>query len=113
MFGGHAGAETNSIQRNGRVIDRSDPKTATAQFVTKAIHAFALTDHDRHNVRCRCSSIDAEPSQLRMKIVAIVPKLSSQLRLFCSNLERLNYRGHYHGRQRTGVDIRMCVISQI
>src|ERR1700730_14400536 len=113
MFGGHAGAETNSIQRNGRVIDRSDPKTATAQFVTKAIHAFTLTDHDRHDERGRCSSIDAEPSQLRMKIVGIVPKLSSQLRLFGSNLEGLDYRGHYHGRQRTRVHIWMCVIAQI
>src|ERR1700736_5712760 len=69
MPGGHAGAETNSIQWNGRIIDWSDPKTATAQFVTKPIHAFALTDHNWHDIRCRSSSIDAETAQLRTKIV--------------------------------------------
>ena len=30
MLGGHAGTETNSILRNGRIIHRSDPKPAPA-----------------------------------------------------------------------------------
>ena len=30
MSGSHAGAETNAIERNGRIINRRDPETATA-----------------------------------------------------------------------------------
>src|SRR5207253_9658199 len=113
MPGSHASTEANAIQWNGRIIHRRDPETTRAQFVTKPVHALALTDNNWHNISGRSSGIDAETAQLRMKIIGIVPKLFSQLRLLCSNLQCLDYRGHNHRWKGTGVDIGVSVEAQI
>src|SRR6188472_1253215 len=63
------GAKANPILRHRRIIYRSDPQPAPSQFMTEAVHSFAVTDHERHDISRRVSRIDAEPPELLMKII--------------------------------------------
>src|SRR6266446_9864987 len=101
MLGGHAGTETDSILRYGRIIHRCDPKTAPPKFVSEPIHAFSITDDNGHHVGCRCSGIETEPLELCVEVIGVFPKLRTQFWLTGAELQRLqNGRDHYR-RQRT------------
>src|SRR6266702_1537567 len=113
MLGGHAGTETDSILRHSRIIHRSNPKTAPAKFMPQPIHAPSITDDNGHHIRCRCSSVEAEALKLRVKVIGVFPKLRAQFRLTGAELERFQNGRDHHWRQRTGVNIRMRIETQV
>ena len=74
MLGRDAGAEANSILRDGRVIDRRNPKPAAPQFMTEPIHSLPIADDERHDVGRRCSGIDPELTEFFMEVVRVFPQ---------------------------------------
>src|SRR6476646_4293955 len=91
------GTKANPILRNRWIIHRSDPEPAAAQFMTEAVHSLAVTDHKRHHVSSRVPSIDAEPPELLVEIIGILPQLPAQSRLARSDFEGFQNGGHDHG----------------
>src|ERR1700730_5311454 len=78
MLGSDASTKANFVLRDGRVINGRNPKTAATQLVTEAIHSFAVSDHDRHDVSSRCTGIDSKLAKFLMKIIRVLPKFSPQ-----------------------------------
>ena len=60
--------------RHSRIIDRRDPEPAAPQFVTEAVHAFAIADHNWHHVGVGIPGIDAEALELLVEIVGVFPE---------------------------------------
>ena len=67
--------------------------------MTEAVHSLAVADHERHHVGGRIPGIDAEPMELLMEVIGILPQLPAQLRLGRSDFERFQNGGHDHGGQ--------------
>ena len=74
MIRGDAGAKTNLVLRDGRVIDWSDPEPAMPQLMAEAIHSFAIADHDRHDVGGRIARIQSERVELLVEIIGVFPE---------------------------------------
>src|SRR5437667_12797414 len=113
MLGGYAGTETDSILRHSRIIHRRNPKTTPPKFMPKPIHPLSIADDDRHHIGCRCSAIESKASKLRVEVIGVFPKLRAQFRLTGAELERLQNGRNHHRRQRTGVNIRMRIETQV
>src|SRR6266496_1162605 len=113
VLGGHAGAKTDSILRYSGIIHRSNPKTAAPKFMPKPIHALSISNDDGHHIRCRCSGVEPEDLKLRMEIIGILPKLRTQFRLTGAELQCFQNGRDHHRRQRTGINVRMRVKTQI
>src|SRR5438045_9686742 len=79
----------------------------------QSIHSIAITDDNMHHISSRCSSVEAEALKLRVKVIGVFPKLCAQFGLTGAELERLQKGRDHHWRQRTGVNIRMRVETQI
>src|ERR1700758_4732218 len=112
MLGGYTRTKTNSVLRDSRVIYRRNPEAAPPKFMPQPIHASAITNDDRHHISRRRSGVEAEALKLRVKVIGIFPKLHTQLRLTCADLEGLQNGRNHHRRQRTGVNIGMRVETQ-
>src|SRR4029077_3991085 len=113
VLGGHAGTETNPILRDGGIIDRRHPKTAPPQFMPQPIHALAIADDDRHHVRGRRSAVESQALKLRMEIIGVLPKLGAKFRLTRAELQCLENCRDHHRRQSAGINVRMCIETQI
>src|SRR5437667_6057637 len=113
MLGGHARAKTDSSWRHSRIIHRRDPETAAAKFMPKPIHALSITNDDGHYVGCRSSGIESKASKLRVEVIGVFPKLHPQFRLTGAEFQCFQNGRNHHRRQRTGVNIRMRIETQI
>src|SRR5882724_9923995 len=98
MFGSHTGTETYPMLRHSRIINRSNPQTTASQFVPERIHAFPITNDNRHDVGRRFSSIQSKTSELRVEVIGVFPKLGPQFRLTGAELQRLENCGDHYRR---------------
>src|SRR6266576_4327429 len=113
VFGGHAGAKTDSILRYSRIIHRRNPKTAPPKFMPQPIHALSISNDNGHHIRCRCSGVEPEGIKLRMEIIGVLPKLRTQFRLAGAELQCFQNGRDHHRWQRTGINVRMRVETQV
>src|SRR5215469_18718500 len=60
-------AETDPILRDSRVVHRRNPKTAAPQLMTEPVHQLAITDHNRHHISRRSSSVESELVELSVE----------------------------------------------
>ena len=109
----HASAEADAILRHRRVIDRRHPEPASPQLVAESIHAAAIADDERHDVRRRRAGFDAELVHARAKIRGVFPKPRPQFRFARRNFEAFQNRGHHRWRQRARVDIGVRIEAQV
>src|SRR5689334_17575500 len=89
MFSSHAGAETYTTLKHGRIIHRRDPEATTAQLVAHTIPALAIADDDRHHICCGGTGIEAQALKLRVEIIGVLPKTRAEFRLTRAKLKRL------------------------
>src|SRR5215471_8381780 len=113
MLRGYTCAEADPILRHRGIIHGRNPKPASSEFVPKPIHALSISDNDKHHIRYRCAGIEPEAFKLRVKVIGILPKLRTQFWLTCAELQRFENGCDHHRRQRTRVNIRMRVETQI
>src|SRR5882724_1005198 len=113
MLGRHARAKTDSMLRYGRIIHRRNPKTASPKFMPSPIHALSIPDDDWHHICCRRAGVQSEISELRVEIIGVLPKLLAQFRLTGAELQRFENRRDHHWWQRTRVNVRMRVETQV
>ena len=82
--------------------------------MTEAIHSLPIADHDRHDVSCRCSGVEAELAQFFVKVIGVFPQdLPQSGSLANGNLRRFEETGDDDRRQRTRINVRMRIKSQI
>src|ERR1700693_348490 len=114
VFGGDASAEADSILWHCRIIDGRHPKTASAQFVAKAIHSFTVPNYNRHDVSRRCASINSELAELLVEIIGVLPKFFAQGRAFSNrNFQRLKQAGDNDRWQSARVNVGVRVKAKI
>src|SRR5262249_4230654 len=106
-------AETDPILRDSRVVHGRNPKTAAPQLMTKPVHQLAITDHDRHYVSRRSSSVESELVELSVKVIGVLPKFRAQFELARPEFQRFENCRDDNRRQRTRIDIWMGIKTKV
>src|SRR5438067_4378186 len=108
-----AGAETDFVLWNGRVIDGRHPQSTPAQFMPEVIETLAVPDDDRHDVGGRVPGVDPERIELAVKIFGVLPETLTQFWPGRSELERFRIGCDHHRRESAGINVGMRIEPQI